>query len=109
MAITDLSWWLDNHCGPRFVWYVKYLSANDTLANDSNQAGPYIPKDFLLRMFPKLNQPHIKNPDLWFDLFIHSHDDQKKCRAIWYNNKLHGGTRNETRITEFGRSKLSSA
>lgn len=102
MAIEDLVWWLDNHSGPGYVWYSKRLSGNDTLANESHQAGPYIPKDFLFRMFPDLNQPETRNPDIRFDLHIHSHDDQRTVRAIWYNNRLHGGTRNEARLTNFG-------
>ncbi|RNC71858.1 MAG: type II restriction endonuclease [Desulfuromonadales bacterium] len=102
MAIVDLVWWLDNYSGPDYVWYAKRLSGNDTLANESHQAGPYIPKEFLFRMFSALNKPDIKNPDVRFGLHIHSHDDQRTVRAIWYNNRFHGGTRNETRLTNFG-------
>lgn len=105
MPAGDLMGWLDDHGGPDAVWYVKRLSGNDTLANESHQAGPYIPRDFLFRVFPHLNRPAVKNPDLWFDLYVDSHADHRQVRAIWYNNKLHGnpkGGRNETRLTGFG-------
>jgi len=105
MPAGDLTEWLEEHGGPGFVWYVKRLSGNDTLANQSHQAGPYIPRDFLFRIFPALARQEIKNPDILFDLYIDSHADYRKVRAIWYNNKFHGnpkGGRNETRVTGFG-------
>lgn len=102
MALADLTDWMDENTGPRIVWYVKRLSGNDTLANGSHQAGPYIPKEFLFDVFPSLNRSHVENPDKWFELRIDSHSDVKNVRAIWYNNKLRGGTRNEARVTNFG-------
>lgn len=105
MPVGDLVEWLDEYGGPSFVWYVKRLSANDTLANESHQAGPYIPREVLFDFFPTLNQPAMKNPDVWFDLYVDSHSDHQQVRAVWYNNKLHGnpkGGRNETRLTNFG-------
>ena len=105
MAIADLVDWLDAHADPSFLWYIKRLSGNDTLANGSHQAGPYIPKEFMFSVFPAINHPKEKNPDVWFDLRIDSHAGHCKARAIWYNNKLHGkpkGGRNETRITQLG-------
>ncbi|HEY0622779.1 type II restriction endonuclease [Sphingomonas sp.] len=105
MPAGDLVEWLDGHGGPGFVWYVKRLSGNDTLANESHQAGPYIPREFLFRIFPGLARQEIKNPDVLFDLYVDSHADHRQVRAIWYNNKFHGnpkGGRNETRLTNFG-------
>lgn len=102
MALTDLIDWMDEYTGHRYVWYVKRLSGNDTLANGSHQAGPYMPKSFLFSMFPALNQPDLENPRVQFDLHIDSHMDSRPVTAIWYNNKLRGGTRNEARLTNFG-------
>ncbi len=105
MPAGDLVEWLDEHGGPGFVWYVKRLSGNDTLANQSHQAGPYIPREFLFRIFPGLGRQDVKNPDVLFDLYVDSHADYRQVRAIWYNNKFHGnpqGGRNETRLTNFG-------
>lgn len=102
MAIVDLIDWLEEFSSIDYVWYLKRLSGNDTLANGSHQAGPYIQKDFLLSIFPELNDSNKQNPDKWFDLYIDSHSDYKKVRVVWYNNKFHGGTRNEARITNFG-------
>lgn len=105
MALADLTDWLDDFTGPSIVWYVKRLSGNDTLANGSHQAGPYIPRSFLFEIFPAINRTDIKNPDLRFDVYIDSHADHRTARAIYYNNKFHEnpkGGRNEARITGFG-------
>lgn len=99
---TDLDTWLSDLSTPNYLWYAKRLSGNDTLANGTHQAGPYIPKDVLFRIFPELNNSAEKNPDTTFRLSVDSHGDERMIRAIWYNNRLFGGTRNETRITGFG-------
>ena len=98
----DLQRWLDIHSGRGVHWYVKRLSGNDTLANGTHQAGPYVPKQFLFSLFPSLNRPEVLNPDTRFDFYIDSHEDHRRVRAVWYNNKFHFGTRNETRITGLG-------
>lgn len=106
MAVADVTDWLNEFGSPGHVWYAKRLSGNDTLANHSHQAGPYIPKEFLFEIFPALHRTDVKNPDLSFDLYIDSHADHRQVRAVWYNNRLtgDGGTRNETRLTGFGGS-----
>lgn len=106
MPVGDLVEWLDEHSAPAFVWYVKRLSGNDTLANGSHQAGPYIPRDFLFEIFPALNRREVKNPDVRFNLYVDSHPDAREVRAIWYNNRFHdtgaARGRDETRVTGFG-------
>lgn len=86
MAIADLSDWLDEYTRLGFIWYVKRLAANDTLATNAHQAGPYIPKKFLFEILPELNHPELENPDVWFELAIDSHPDVRKVRAISDNN-----------------------
>jgi hypothetical protein len=102
MALADISAWMDVCSVEGAVWYVKRLAANDTLATHAHQAGPYVPKDFLFGVFPSLNRPDAKNPDVWLPLLVDSHGEQARIRAVWYNNKLFGGTRNEARLTNFG-------
>lgn len=102
MAIADLTDWMDEQSAPHVVWYVKRLAANDTLASGGHQAGPYMPKEFLFGMFPSLNRPDADNPDKWFEMRVDSHSDVRQVRAVWYNNRLRGGTRNEARLTNFG-------
>lgn len=102
MALVHLADWLDEQSRPDVLWYAKRLSANDTLANKAHQAGPYVPRDVLFRVFPSLRQPAVLNPRVEVDLVIDSHPDRRTVNAIWYNNKLHGGTRDETRLTGFG-------
>lgn len=105
MAVSDLTDWLGEFCAPGIALCVKRLSGNDTLANGAHQAGPYIPKEFLFRIFPAINRTDEKNPDQWFELAIDSHMDVRPVRAIYYNSKrserqLNG--RDETRLTNFG-------
>ncbi|MDE2125484.1 MAG: type II restriction endonuclease [Armatimonadetes bacterium] len=102
MAIADVSDWLDDFASPDTVWYVKRLSGNDTLANGSHQAGPYVPREFMFQVFPAVNRTDIKNPNVWFDLYVDSGVDHRKVRAVYYNNALFGGTRNEARLTNLG-------
>ena len=106
MPVGELVEWLEEHGAPAFTWYVKRLSGNDTLANGSHQAGPYIPRDFLFEVFPALNRREVKNPDVHFNLYVDSHADHREVRAIWYNNRFHDTAaargRDETRVTGFG-------
>lgn len=103
--MMDLSDWLAEYSGLAYTWYVKRLSGNDTLANGSHQAGPYIPKQLLFEVFPAINRIDIDNPDLWIDLFIDSHADARQVRLIYYNSKRAKAQKNgrdETRLTNFG-------
>ena len=93
---------MDEFSKADYVWHVKRLSANDTLANHAHQAGPYIPKELLFRIFPSLNSPEKRNPDIRIRLVIDSHSDVRDARVVWYNNKLFGNTRNEARMTNLG-------
>lgn len=105
MPLGNLPDWMDEHTGPGFVWYAKRLSGNDTNANGAHQAGPYIARDFLFRMFPAIDRTDIKNPDTRFNLYVDSHADHREVRAVYYNNKFHEnptGGRNEARLTNFG-------
>lgn len=102
MALTDLGDWLGDHLQEGTVWYLKRLSGNDTLANHSHQAGPYFPKELLFEVFPNLDDSTRRNPDIGFDAYIDSHADHRQVRAIWYNNRFFGGTRNEARVTNWG-------
>lgn len=102
---VELSEWLDRVTGPQWVWYVKRLSGNDTLANGAHQAGPHINKDFLFRIFPSLNTRATKNPDVWFRINLASDPDSRDVRAVYYNNKFFENPksgRDEARITGFG-------
>lgn len=105
MALVDLTDWLDEFAKPNVAWAVKRLSGNDTLANGTHQAGPYLPKDFLFSIFPSVARTDVKNPDAWFDLTVDSHADVRRVRLIYYNSKRHESKtngRDETRLTNFG-------
>ncbi len=98
----DVNEWFLLHSGQGMHWYLKRLSGTETLANGSRQPGPWFPKEFLFALFPALNRPRELNPETRFDLYIDSHDDHRKVRAVWYNSRFHSGTRDETRCCELG-------
>jgi hypothetical protein len=103
MPVEDLLDWLEENARPGRIWFVKRLSGNDTQATGSHQAGPYIPKEFLLGVFPELNRPEAENPRVVFDVCVDSHSDMRQVQAIWYNNRVRRtGTRNEMRVTGWG-------
>lgn len=110
MPVMELNAWIEKWAVANTVWYAKRLSGNDTLANGSHQAGPYIPKEFLFKLFPQISKER-KNPDTEFDLYIDSHPDHKRVRLIYYNSHHHRSAaeiaarkrgRDETRITRLG-------
>ena len=102
MSLCDVSDWIDEVVFKSDFCYAKILSANDTLATGAHQAGPYFPKSCIFEIFPEIDTRKKPNPRIQFDLFIDSHADDKEITAIYYNNKFFGGTRNETRLTNFG-------
>lgn len=102
MPVGDLLDWLDEQAVPGRIWFVKRLSGNDTQLTGSHQAGPYIPKEFLFGVLPSLDRPNEANPRVVFDVCVDSHFDTRQVTAIWYNNRLRGGTRNEMRVTGWG-------
>jgi hypothetical protein len=92
---SEIEGWLDNVSGNGWVWYAKRLSANDSGATKSHQAGVYIPKHVLWTIFPSMKSGN--NPDAWFSAKVMPHAENRNLRAIWYNQK----TRDETRITQW--------
>ena len=96
MAVVDFSDWLTDFTRPDTVWYVKRLAANDTLATDSHQAGPYIPNLVLFGLFPRLRESGSSVREQMFDLYIDSDADHRQARAVWYASK------NEGRFTRLG-------
>ncbi len=113
MPVMDLPGWIDHWARPGTVWFAKRLSGNDTLANKSHQAGPYIPKEVSLKHFPAINTTKKLNPDTPLSIYIDSHVDHKDARLVYYNNKHHRDpngdqekekkkNRDETRITQLG-------
>lgn len=100
---TEFTTWLSSRASPDWMIYIKRLSANDTGATDAHQAGFYLPKNIMFGLFPGINTKGVLNPDHWLSANTISHDDEEReVRAIYYNNSLSGGTRNETRITRWG-------
>ena len=95
---ADLIDWLDVYSTSGHVWFVKRLSGNDTLANGTHQAGPYVPKAPFRKLFPELDESTDTNPRVEFNLYIDSHAQHRQATIIWYK----GGSRNETRITNLG-------
>lgn len=102
--MSGIADWLPQVMGAGWRWYVKYLSGNDTLANASHQAGPYIPRQVLFSLLPTLARSSDLNPRVAFPVRIDSAAaPERTVTAIWYNNRVvRDGTRNEARITNWG-------
>ena len=90
-----------------FVWIIKRLSGNDTGLTGGHQVRMYVPSSFVKAVMPEVCTTEKQNPDKLFDCYIASDDClQAGVRAIYYNNKFFGGTRNEFRITRWGGTPL---
>ena len=99
----NVSDWMDDVAKPGMLWFIKRLSGNDTLANGSHQAGPYIPRELIFKLLPQINCPSQENPDTELELSVDSDSDCRNVRVVWYNNRVSGsGTRNEVRFTRLG-------
>ena len=100
---ADVHNWIEQVVGPQWYWYVKILSGNDTLLNSAHGYGPYIPRDTTFALFPSIGVSRDLNPRTTIDVSIDSHGiTGASATVIWYNNRLHGGSRNEARITGWG-------
>lgn len=99
----DLLRWFAEVASPDWIWYAKYLAANDTLATGGHQVGLYIPKVVFGTLFPTAASSHTPNPSHTFPALVASEGNERVVRAIWYNNRvLSRGTRDECRITRWG-------
>ncbi len=98
-SLEKMEEWIQEVSGSGWMWYVKRLSGNDTLANESHQAGPYIPKSVMFDLFPQMEHDVEPNPRVEFMARIDSYLlPERPVRLIWYNNK----SRDESRITGWG-------
>ncbi|MFP8396695.1 type II restriction endonuclease [Klebsiella pneumoniae] len=101
-----LAEWLQTKCSANVWVFVKRLSANDTGATKSHQSGLYMPGAVIDELFPSLRDTQLRNPEALFSVHVSSHPDcpdLNDVRAIYYNNKFFGGTRDEKRLTGFGK------
>lgn len=97
------NWLLEIAGGNNFI-YIKRLSANDTGATGGHQVGLYIPSGIVERLFPSINHTRELNPSVFLTAHVSSHDcNDSEARAIYYNSRHFGKTRNEKRITRWGR------
>lgn len=102
MPVTSLPDWIAEYSSPSHIWFAKRLSANDTQQTQGHQAGPYLPKTLLFDVVPTLKDTSTLNPRVPLEAFVDSHPDVRVVTPIWYNNRLFGKTRNETRVTGWG-------
>ena len=105
---NELTEWFETVSGPEWLWYVKFLAANDTYAKSNvHQGGPYVAKEVLRVLFPYLcvRAESEANPDVHFDAIVDSHTAHKTTlRLVWYNSKRLGqrNGRDEARLTRWG-------
>lgn len=106
--VRELADWLAQVSGTEWLWYAKYLSANDTYAKKNvHQGGPHLGKALFAEAFPVLSQraQEEQNPDLFLPTSIDSHGESVDLRLVWYNSKRLSGQKNgrdEARLTRWG-------
>lgn len=101
--MSGLQSWLLDKAGGKYYLYIKRLSANDTGATGGHQVGLYIPSGIVAELFPSIDRTSEKNPSVFLRATYSSHRcSDSEARAIYYNNKFFGQTRNEKRITRWG-------
>lgn len=104
----ELEHWLEEVSGPEWLWHAKFLSANDTYAKPQvHQAGPYLAKELLAEAFPQTckRADSERNPELWLNARIDSHQWVDDIRLVWYNSKRlesRSNGRDEARLTNWG-------
>lgn len=105
---SALTAWLNDVNGPSWLWYIKYISANDTYAKPNvHQGGPYVAKELLRSAFPVFTQRAKveSKPDLILPARIDSHSYARDVRLVWYNSKSltrRPNGRDEARLTQWG-------
>lgn len=101
----DLREWFITKSGSEWRLIAKILSGNDTLANDTHQAGAYVPKEFVFEIFPSVAVSRTANPRRKFASVLDSHGVENTPTAIWYNNRaVSERPRDEARFTGWGGS-----
>lgn len=106
--IQELLAWLESVSSSEWIWFVKYIAANDTYAKPNvHQGGPYISKELVRLVFPQLygRREQDKNPDLLFQAYLDSHNETRDVRVVYYNSKIAEGKpngRDEVRMTRWG-------
>lgn len=101
--MSDFHNWLSGIADKNNFLYIKRLSANDTGATGGHQVGLYLPSGIVEKLFPSINHIRQQNPSVHLTTHVSSHQcPDNKARAVYYNNRFYGGTRNEKRITGWG-------
>ncbi|WP_335902429.1 type II restriction endonuclease [Shewanella algae] len=102
-----IQWLHEKHLKSECYLYIKRLSANDTGASGGHQVGVYFPNSVLSELFPSINTTSLLNPSVEVDSVVVNPSPEvfSKVRAVYYNNRYFGKTRNEKRITKWGGKK----
>ena len=96
--------WLLEIAGGSYFVYIKRLSANDTGATGGHQVGLYFPSVIFRRLFPSISHTRELNPSVVLTAHVSSHDcPDSEARATYYNGRYFNKSRNENRITRWGR------
>ncbi|OSN02195.1 type II restriction endonuclease [Lonsdalea populi] len=102
--MSGLHEWLQEKSDNNNFFLIKRLSANDTGATGGHQVGLYIPSNVVGTLFPSINHTNELNPSVMLTAHVSSHVcPDSQARAIYYNSRYFGKTRNEKRITRWGR------
>lgn len=102
--MIGLQEWLALKATGDFYIYLKRLSANDTGATGGHQVGLYLPSSVAEAVIPSICHIRDPHPETWIRAQISSHEFQEvDVRAVYYNTRHFGMTRDEKRITRWGK------
>lgn len=100
--MPNISEWITEKSNSDWWIYIKRLSANDTGLTGGHQVGIYTPSSVMENLFPSISHSNTQNPDCYLRARVTSHSlPEQTLRAIYYNNRYFGGSRNEKRITRW--------
>jgi hypothetical protein len=98
--VTELSQWMHNVSGAGWKWFVKVLRGNDTLLNNSNQAGPYVSRRIIFDLFPSFEAHDRENVSSTIRARIDSHGLEHDLNVRWWGLK-----KREAHLTGWGGQK----
>jgi hypothetical protein len=89
--------WMHDVSGPGWRWFVKILRGNDTLLNDTNQAGPYVSRRIVFDLFPSFELHARENRSATIPVRVDSHGIAHDLNVRWWGLK-----KSEAHLTGWG-------
>ena len=85
--MPSLREWLDEQWERRSLLWIKRLSGSDTLVMGEQDAGPKIPRQFILEILPEYQGPRQENQHFPFVVSVDSNNDDSVVTASLFMDK----------------------